>query len=80
MWLALNLGYGIGANTELNGIQRDTEISSARLGIIYALPIAQKHTLKFIYNSSIRFKKGPDFDAISLGYQYRWNNKNNKQN
>ena len=80
MWLALNLGYGIGANTELNGITRDTEISSARLGLIYALPIAQKHTLKFAYNSGIRFKKGPDFDAISLGYQYRWNNKNNKQN
>ena len=80
MWLALNLGYGIGANTELNGITRDTEISSARLGIIYALPIAKKHTLKFVYNSGIRFKKGPDFDAISLGYQYRWNNKNNKQN
>jgi len=80
MWLALNLGYGIGANTELNGITRDTEISSARLGLIYALPIAQKHTLKFAYNSGIRFKKGTDFDAISLGYQYRWNNKNNKQN
>ena len=75
MWLALNLGYGIGANTELNGITRDTEISSARLGLIYALPIAQKHTLKFAYNSGIRFKRGPDFDAISLAYQYIWNNK-----
>ncbi len=80
MWIALNLGYGIGGNTELNGIPRDVEISSARLGLIYALPIAKKHTLKFAYNSGIRFKRGPDFDAISLVYQYRWNNKNNKQN
>jgi len=80
MWLALNAGYGIGGQTELNGIPRDTEISTARLGLIYALPIAKKHTLKFAYNSGIRFKRGPDFDAISLGYQYRWNNKNNHQN
>ena len=80
MWVALNVGYGIGGQTELNGIPRDTEISTARLGLIYALPIAEKHTLKFAYNSGIRFKKGPDFDAISLAYQYRWNNKNKQQN
>jgi len=73
MWLALNMGYGIGGQTELNGVPRDTEISSARFGLIYALPLAKKHTLKFAYNSSIRFKRGPDFDAISIGYQYRWN-------
>ena len=80
MWLALNVGYGIGGQTELNGTPRDTEISTARLGVIYALPVAKKHTLKFAYNSGIRFKRGPDFDAISLGYQYRWNNKNKQKN
>ena len=80
MWLALNTGYGIGGQTELNGVPRDTEILTARVGVIYALPFAKKHTLKFTYNSGIRFKKGPDFNAISLNYQYRWNNKNKQQN
>lgn len=73
MWLALNMGYGVGGKTELNGIPRDTEISTSRLGLIYALPIAKGHTLKFAYISGIRFNKGPDFDAISISYQYRWN-------
>lgn len=73
MWIALNIGYGIGAKTEVNDIARDTEISTARLGLVYALPIAKKHTLKFTYLSGIRFKKGPDFDSVSLSYQYRWN-------
>ncbi len=80
MWIALNTGYAIGGKTELNGEPRDTEISTMRLGLIYALPLAKKHTLKFAYNSGIRFKKGPDFNAISLAYQYTWNNKNKKQN
>jgi len=73
MWVALNVGYGIGAKTEVNGNPRDTEISTARLGLIYAVPIAKKHSIKFTYLSGIRFKKGPDFDSVSLSYQYRWN-------
>lgn len=73
MWIALNVGYGIGAKTEVNGIPRDTEISTARLGLIYAVPIAKKHTLKFAYITGFRFNRGSDFDAISLSYQYRWN-------
>jgi len=80
MWLALNVGYGIGGKTELNGSPRDTEISTARLGAIYAVPIAKKHTLKFAYISGFRFKRGSDFDAVSISYQYRWNSKNNNKN
>jgi len=80
MWIAINTGYAIGGRTSLNGTPRDTEISSARFGLIYALPLAKKHTVKLAYNSGIRFKRGPDFDAISLAYQYIWNNKNKKQN
>ncbi|NOQ92977.1 MAG: hypothetical protein GQ552_09725 [Flavobacteriaceae bacterium] len=73
MWVALNVGYGIGGKTELNGVPRDTEISTSRLGLIYALPVAKKHTVKFAYISGFRFKRGPDFDAVSISYQYRWN-------
>jgi len=80
MWLAFNTGYAIGGRTELNGVPRDTEISSVRFGLIYALPFAKKHTFKFAYNSGIRFKRGPDFNALTLSYQYRWNNKNIQQN
>ncbi len=79
IWLAFNIGYGIGGKTEVNGIPRDTEISTARLGVIYAMPIAKKHTLKFAYISGFRFKRGSDFDAVSVSYQYRWNNKVNKR-
>lgn len=80
MWIAFNTGYAKGGKIELNNTPRDTEISTMRLGLIYALPLAKKHTLKFAYNSGIRFKRGPDFNALSLSYQYRWNNKNNQEN
>lgn len=79
MWLSIGAGYGLGGKTKLNDIPRDTEISTARFGLTYAIPIAQKHTFRFSYISGVRFKKGSDFNALALTYQYRWNNSiNNK--
>ena len=75
MWISLNTGYGIGGRTSINGYQRDTEISTLRFGLIYALPLAKKHSLKFAYISGVRFNRGGDFDAVSISYQYRWNKK-----
>jgi len=77
MWVSFNFGYGIGGKTEFNGNPRDTKISTARLGLIYALPLAQKHSINFSYVTGIRFKRGPDFDLFSISYQYRWYKKNN---
>ena len=79
MWASINFGYGIGGRSEVNGIKTDTEISTGRLSLDYALPIAKKHTLKLTYASGFRFEKGPDFDAISLSYQYRWNRRASKE-
>jgi Putative MetA-pathway of phenol degradation len=76
MWMSFNVGYGIGGKTEFNGKPRNTNISTARLGLVYALPLAQKHSLKISYATGIRFKRGPDFDVFSISYQYRWVKKN----
>jgi len=77
MWLSLGVGYGIGGKTKVNDIPRDTEISTMRLALIYAVPLAKKHTLRFSYVSGIRIKRGSDFDGLSIAYQYRWNKSTN---
>ena len=76
-WLALDCGYGYGAETYINGVKRDAIISGMRLGLTFALPINAQHSLKFTAVSGIRFKEGSDFDAFGLLYQYRWNHKSN---
>ena len=79
MWLAANFGYGIGGRTEVNEIDRDTRISTTRLGLDWAIPFAKKHAIKITYSSGIRFEKGPDFNAIAVSYQYRWNRRASKE-
>ncbi|MCD6598839.1 MAG: transporter [Bacteroidales bacterium] len=78
MWLAGSLGYGIGGRTEINEEERDTRISALRLGVTYAIPFKKHHALKFNFHSGIRFERGPDFDAFSILYQYRWGAFKNK--
>ncbi len=77
MWLALDCGYGYGAETYIDGVKRDAIISGMRLGLTFALPLNAQHSLKFNAVSGIRIREGGDFDAFSLIYQYRWNNKGN---
>ena len=74
-WVSLGAGYGYGGRTYINGEAKETVISTLRLGLIVALPINSNHSLKLAGLSGIRFKQGPDFDAVSLTYQFMWNRK-----
>ena len=71
-WIAIGAGYGIGGRSIVDDIERDTRISSLRLGLVYTLPLARGHALKLGLTSGRRFEKGPDFDALALSYQYYW--------
>jgi len=72
MWLAADAGYGVGGTTEVNDVVLSTHMSTLRFGLTYALPLGDKHTLKFTAVSGVRIERGPDFDAFGISYQFRW--------
>ena len=71
-WLAFDAGYGFGGKTFVNGEERDSRISTIRLGLTFAVPVGQHHTFRLTGISGIRLERGSDFDAVALTYQYRW--------
>lgn len=71
-WLSLDIGYGIGGRSIVDGSERDTRISTFRFGLTYVWPLSVEHSLKFFAVSGVRIEKGPDFDALGLAYQFRW--------
>jgi hypothetical protein len=73
-WITIGAGYGIGGRALIDDIERDTHISTLRLGLVYAIPLTRGHTIKLGLTSGRRFEKGADFDAIVLSYQYFWGN------
>jgi hypothetical protein len=70
-WLAFDLGYGVGGQGTISGVERDNRISTFRFGATLALPVAAAHTLRFTLLSGVRLEKGPDFDAYGASWQYR---------
>lgn len=81
MWLAADVGYGVGGTSKVNGVNLETHMSSFRFGLTYALPLAEKHSLKFTVVSGVRLERGPDFDAVGIAYQFKWFGKqSNSQN
>ena len=71
-WISLGVGYGIGGRTLIEGVERETRISTFRFGGTLAIPLGGGHSLKLVLNSGARIERGPDFDAIAVTYQYRW--------
>lgn len=71
-WVAFDAGYGFGGTSIINDEVRDTRISTVRLGVTLAVPVATHHTLRLTGVSGIRIEQGADFDAVALSYQYRW--------
>lgn len=72
-WLAIDLGYGIGARSYVNTEKRSARISTLRFGATAAYAIMSQHTLKLNWVSGVRFERGADFDNVSLTYQFMWN-------
>lgn len=72
MWIAFSMGYGYGAKTYINDVNRNAIVSQLRLALNFALPLRNRHTLNFTVGSGIRFKQGGDFDVFGVSYRYRW--------
>lgn len=71
-WMSFSMGYAVGGITEVNGNQRETQISTMRFAFNYSLPLNDRSSLKLSAVTSIRFQRGVDYNGLSIIYQYRW--------
>jgi hypothetical protein len=72
LWVGLDIGYGTGGQTIVNGVKKDNSQNSSRGGVTIGLTLARRHGLKLAYVSAVSTRIGADFDTVVGGYQYRW--------
>ena len=72
MWLALDANYYSGGRTTLNGVQKNDEQHNSRMGLTFALPLNQQHSLKFSYSRGAITNIGADFASYGVAWQYAW--------
>jgi len=75
VWLAVDAGYANGGIAYVNEEERESHISTFRLGGTVAVPLGLHHSIKLFGFAAIRMDKGSDYDLISLAYQFRWGGK-----
>jgi hypothetical protein len=72
LWLALAGGIGSGARGVVNDVPRETRQTAIRVGLTGVWEFVPRHSARVNIATTRRIERGPDFDAISLSYQYRW--------
>jgi hypothetical protein len=72
IWAALDAGYAIGGRTKVNGVKKDTRISTFRFGANVALPLKGGHTIKITGTTGVRHERGPEFTGVAVTWQYLW--------
>lgn len=75
IWASADLGYGYGGRSVVEGVARDTRISTFRFGLTLSVPLAPHHAIKLYVVSGARVERGADFDGVGLGYQFYWGSK-----
>jgi hypothetical protein len=73
IWLATSAGYGIGAQSILNGTRLDNEQKSLGWGLTLGLPISRTTGVKLSYiGTRTRARTGPDTDTFTCGLSVMW--------
>ncbi|HSF44445.1 MAG TPA: transporter [Chitinophagaceae bacterium] len=68
-WVALDLTYYTGGNTELNGQPANDRQSNSRIGTTLVLPTGKFSSLKFAASTGAIVRSGANFTTFSLGWQ-----------
>ena len=72
LWAAFDAVYFTGGQTQVNGIKRNDLQSNARYGVTFSVPLAQQHSLKFLFSSGLVTRIGSSFTSVGVAYQYAW--------
>lgn len=76
MWLAFDAGYGIGGQTTVDELPKETQ-KNFRLGSTLTVPLSKKYSIKLNYTTGVDTRVGADFDALVVALQYKWIGKKN---
>ncbi len=71
-WTSLDVTWYGGGQTSVNGVRRDDELSSSRVGLTLALPLSANYSAKLFGSTGVSTRTGTDFDTVGLALQYRW--------
>ena len=71
-WVAANLSWFGGGRTSIDGVDDDNLQKNWRAGVIAAVPINRRFSLKANASTGVSTRTGNNFDLYGIALQYRW--------
>jgi len=71
-WISLDLTGFAGGRSQLDGVLSDDLQQNWRAGLVFAMPIDRRNSLKFSVSSGLEARTGNSFDAVGVAWQHRW--------
>jgi hypothetical protein len=71
-WLSLDATWFAGGRSQVDDEPRNDLQRNWRAGLILALPVGRKNSLKLSASSGLSARTGNNFDALGVAWQYRW--------
>jgi hypothetical protein len=71
-WVAANLSWFAGGRTSIDGVDDHNLQKNWRAGVIGALPLNRRVSLKANASKGVSARTGNNFDLYGLAVQYRW--------
>jgi hypothetical protein len=73
LWVSGSLGYGMGGQTTVNGIENDDHRADIRFALSAGIPVTRKFGLKASYIGSRKQETvGADTDVVAVGFTMFW--------
>jgi hypothetical protein len=71
-WISFDLTGFAGGRSQLDGVTSDDLQQNWRAGLIFAMPIDRRNSLKFAASRGLSARTGNSFDALGIAWQHRW--------
>ena len=72
IWIAANLAWFGGGRTNINGVDGDNLQQNWRAGLVAAVPLTKRFSLKVNASTGVLARTGNNFDLYGTALQYRW--------
>ena len=71
-WISLDVTGFAGGRSRVDDILGNDLQQNWRAGLIFAMPVDRRNSIKFSASSGVSARTGNNFDALGFAWQHRW--------
>jgi hypothetical protein len=72
MWASFDANFWVGGRSAINGVEKQDQQRSSRVGGSVSVPVSRHQSFKFSYSQGAIVRVGGNYRTVSAAWQYSW--------